>query len=732
MTDERSDTAATSLAAAPQFPSNEQTAHTVQFYSEDNVLLNEVSRFIGTALGAGDAAIVIATPAHREGLAQRLSQRGLDISRMASEGRFVALDAAETLSKITTYGFPDRSRFTELIGGQIVSAQKRTERERPVAIFGEMVALLWAEGRSTAVLQLEGLWNELAKTHSFCLRCAYPIGSFYREEHGEPFLKICGQHSVVIPGENYTLLTSDEQRLRSIAYLQQRSEALEAEISLRESEGRFRLLVEAVQDYAIFMLDTEGRVTTWNAGAERIKGYKPSEILGKHFSVFYPEADVRSGKPQWELEIAGKEGRFEDEGWRLRKDGSKFWANVIITALRDDKGQLCGYGKVTRDFTERKQAEELLRESEERFRLLVEAVRDYAIFMLDTEGRVATWNVGAERIKGYRASEIIGRHFSCFYPEEDIRSNKPQLGLEAAAREGRFETEGWRLRKDGSKFWANVVITAIRGTAGNLIGFGKVTRDFTDRMLADKALHDSQSRLQESEKSLRELSLHLLRTQDEERRRIGRELHDSLGQNLSFMKMKLDSLKSLTGGGGKIDDIQQHLAEFGRIVADSVTEVRTISYLLYPPMLEELGLKSAISWYVDGFTKRSGIQTTLEIPCDLGRLPRDAEMAMFRILQESLTNVHRHSGSRTATVRLLLKDARLILEITDRGKGIPSANLEESGEDWTGALGVGLRGMHERMRQLGGKLELKSTSTGTTIIAEVPIETAISAGAASA
>ena len=598
MDNERSDNTAT-----PQSPTHERRAHTVQFYSEDEVLLAEVSRFIGTALGAGDAAIVIATPAHREGLAQRLSQRGLDISRLASEGRFVALDAAETLSKITIYGFPDRSRFTELIGGQIVSAQKRTEREQPVAIFGEMVALLWAEGKGTAVLQLEGLWNEIAKTHSFRLRCAYPIGSFYREEHGESFLKICGQHSVVIPGEHYTLLTGDEQRLRSIAYLQQRAEALEAEIALRHSE--------------------------------------------------------------------------------------------------------------------------------ERFRLMVEAVRDYAIFMLDTEGRVTTWNVGAERIKGYRASEIIGRHFSCFYPEEDIRSNKPQLGLEAAAREGRFETEGWRLRKDGSKFWAVVIITAIRDTAGNLLGFGKVTRDFTDRMLADKALHDSRSRLQESEKSLRELSLHLLRTQDEERRRIGRELHDSLGQNLSFMKMKLDSLKSLTGAR-KIDDIQQDLAEFGRLVEDSVTEVRTISYLLYPPMLEELGLKSAISWYVDGFTKRSGIETTLEIPCDLGRLPRDAEMAMFRILQESLTNVHRHSESRTATVRLQLRDARLILEVADQGKGIPSANLEESGQDWTGALGVGLRGMHERMRQLGGKLELKSTSTGTTIVAEVPIETLTSADAASA
>ena len=216
-------------------------------------------------------------------------------------------------------------------------------------------------------------------------------------------------------------------------------------------------------------------------------------------------------------------------------------------------------------------------------------------------------------------------------------------------------------------------------------------------MLAHKDLVDSQSRLQESEKSLRELSLHLLRTQDEERRRIGRELHDSLGQNLSFMKMKLDSLKSLTGGG-KIDDIQQDLAEFGRIVEDFVGGLVSFFLSLFSPLLEELGLKSAISWYVDGFTKRSGIQTRLEIPRALGRLPRDAELALFRILQESSTNVHRHSGSRTAIVRLLLRDARLILEVTDQGKGIPTANLEESGEDWTGALGVGLRGMHERMR----------------------------------
>lgn len=246
------------------------------------------------------------------------------------------------------------------------------------------------------------------------------------------------------------------------------------------------LLVESVQDYAIFALDPHGYILSWNAGARRLKGYSPSEIIGKHFSVFYPEEKVAERFPEYELEVATREGRFEDEGWRIRKDGSRFWASVVITALRTSQGRLVGFGKVTRDLTERRQSEEAVRVSEERFRLIVESAREYAIFMLDPTGHVATWNEGAQRIKGYSADEIIGRHFSTFYPPEDIVAGKPPRELEIAERVGKYEEEGWRVRKDGSLFWASVAITALRNREGRLIGFGKVTRDLTQRRAAEE------------------------------------------------------------------------------------------------------------------------------------------------------------------------------------------------------------------------------------------------------
>jgi PAS domain S-box-containing protein len=462
------------------------------------------------------------------------------------------------------------------------------------------------------------------------------------------------------------------------------------------------------------MLDPDGRIASWNAGAERIKGYRTSEIIGQHFSTFYPKEDVRSGKPQRLLSVAESEGHVEDEGWRVRKDGSRFWANVTITAVRDASGSLIGFGKVTRDLTEWRRAEVALRRSEERSRLFVDAVQDYAIFMLDPEGCVSTWNTGAERIKGYKASEIVGQHFSRFYPEEDVRAGKPPWELDVATKEGRFEDEGWRVRKDGSRFWANVIITRVRDSAGVLLGFTKVTRDFTERMLAQKSLEESKQKLQESEKSLRDLSLHLLRTQDEERREIGREIHDSLGQYLSVLKMKLDSMSSSAVTA-------EESTQCANIVEECVKEVRTISYLLYPPMLEEMGLKSAIPWYLDGFSKRSGIDTTFQVSDDFERLSRDAELVLFRVLQECLTNVQRHSGSKTADIYISRTDNAVTLLVTDRGKGLPTAVLEQGTQDWMGSFGVGLRGMSERLRQLGGALEISSSDSGTQVRATVPI-----------
>ncbi|MBA8833681.1 PAS domain S-box protein (plasmid) [Rhizobium leguminosarum] len=267
-----------------------------------------------------------------------------------------------------------------------------------------------------------------------------------------------------------------------------------------DEEGRFRLLVDAITDYAIYMLSPEGIITSWNTGAQRFKGYKPSEILGEHFSRFYLEEDRAAGIPARALATAAEHGRFEGEGWRQRKDGTRFWAHVIIDPIRRPSGELIGYAKITRDLTERRAAEQTIRQSEEQFRRLVQGVSDYAIYMLDPNGNVSSWNFGAERIKGYRPQEIIGRHFSTFYTPEDRAAGLPETALSLARAEGRFEREGWRVRKDGSRFWASVVIDVIRDDDGDVLGFAKITRDITEKMETQRALEQAREELFQSQK----------------------------------------------------------------------------------------------------------------------------------------------------------------------------------------------------------------------------------------
>ncbi len=266
-------------------------------------------------------------------------------------------------------------------------------------------------------------------------------------------------------------------------------------------DRRYRLLVESITDYAVYMLDPDGIITSWNAGAQRFKGYTAAEIIGHHFSRFYTEEDRAAGLPAKALATAAGEGRFESEGWRLRKDGSRIWTHVIIDPIRNAaNGGLLGYAKITRDLTERRAAEAVLRNTQEQFRRLVESVTDYAIYMLDPQGFVVNWNQGAQRIKGYLPSEIIGQHFSKFYPLPDRENGEPQRGLATAEREGRFEKEGWRLRKDGSRFWASVVIDAIRGDDGELLGFAKVTRDISERRKAQQELETAREALFQAQK----------------------------------------------------------------------------------------------------------------------------------------------------------------------------------------------------------------------------------------
>jgi PAS domain S-box-containing protein len=570
----------TLFAPVTRWHDHDRRAHVVQFYEDDALLIDALSRFIGAALADGEAAIVIAKSSHREALDVQLEERGLNTVAARKQGTYIVLDAAETLSMVMTDGSLDSCKFQELVGWLIERATASAERENPrVALFGDMVALLVEEGDLSAAIKLERLWNDLGRNHAFSLRCGYTIGSFSRKEDSELFLKICGEHTAVIPSESYTTLLTDDQRLRTIVELQQKAQALEGQRALQQSEEKFRLLVETVQDYAIFMLDPDGCVISWNAGAERIKGYKASEIMGKHFSVFYPPDEAALRKPDRELKIATAKGRFEEEGWRLRKDGSRFWANVVITALHDETG---------------------------------------------------------------------------------------------------------RLR-----------------------GFAKVTRDITDRKLADECLRDLTGRL---------LSL-----QDEERRRLARELHDSTAQTLSALALNLALLQEY-GSFAEHPRVAKTIADAQILAEQASREVRTFSYLLHPPLLVDSSLAEALRWYVKGFAERTRIQVALEVPADFDRLPQDAETTLFRIVQESLTNVYRHSGASEAGVRLSRTAAGIKLEVWDRGKGLPAEDQEQ--RESLVSLGVGIRGMRERVAQLGGRMELRSGQPGTIVDVVVPIQAA--------
>jgi PAS domain S-box-containing protein len=341
--------------------------------------------------------------------------------------------------------------------------------------------------------------------------------------------------------------------------------------------------------------------------------------------------------------------------------------------------------------------------SERRYQLLVEGVKDYAIFMLSPDGHIASWNPGAERIKGYSAAEIIGQHFSRFYPEDDVRKGKPAHQLKRAIEEGRFEDEGWRVRRDGSRFWADVVITPVLDNEGRLQGFSKVTRDITDR--------------KQAEENLRALSGRLLQVQDEERRRMARELHDSAGQIVAAMGMNLGQLEN---EAHTIGPHAANLIKENQALLDELSkEVRTVSHLLHPPLLDELGLASALRTYVKGFAERSKIKVDLRISDDFGRLRPDSETAIFRLVQESLSNIHRHSGSRVATIHISRSSGAVCIEVRDAGKGIPPEKRAEM--EAAGNAGVGIRGMRERMRQLGGALEISSSDHGTLVSARLPI-----------
>ena len=463
-------------------------------------------------------------------------------------------------------------------------------------------------------------------------------------------------------------------------------------------------LLELAHD-GVVVRDAESRVISWNRGAERMYGWTKDEALGKVTHVL-----LRTEFPEPLEQVERKlnaTGAWEGELVHTTRSGARIIVASRQVLHQDEYGLAFAILEINRDITEGKRAQEAQRASEERFRLLVDQVRDYAIFMLDVEGYIQTWNSGAERIKGYRAAEIVGKHFSCFFPRTDIQAGKPAHNLKVAAREGRFLDEGWRVRKDGSKFWANVVITALHDSSGNLSGFAKVTRDMTDHKLA--------------EESLSQLSGRLLKLQDEERRRIARELHDSTSQTLSALALNLSLLQLRTS---QLDsEVLKTVAEAVRLAEQASNEVRNISHLLHPPDLDEVGLTAAIQWHVRKFAERTGLHVDVKLPPHFQRLDSEQELTLFRVVQEGLTNVHRHSGSSTARVQLALRRGNVVLQIEDMGHGIPTGALDlDYGFSGSIDVGVGIRGMRQRIRQLGGQLEIRSNHSGTCVTAILPLE----------
>jgi PAS domain S-box-containing protein len=493
----------------------------------------------------------------------------------------------------------------------------------------------------------------------------------------------------------------------------------------KSNEGRFRMLVDAVIDYAIYMLDPDGTITSWNPGARRFKGYEESEIIGENFSRFYTEEDRKAGLPQRALEISEREGKFENEGWRVRKDGTQFWAYVVIDPIRDSAGKLVGFAKVTRDLTERMQVEADLRRSQEQFRLLVQGVTDYAVYMLSPEGYVSSWNPGAERIKGYTPEQIIGQHFSRFYTEEDRQAGLPLQTLEIAAREGRFEREGWRVRKDGTKFFANVVVDAIHSPDGSLLGFAKITRDITERMKAARALEEAREALLQSQKmeAIGQLT--------------GGIAHD-FNNLLMAIHGSLELLqRRLPGNDPKvallIDNALQGARRGAALTQRMLAFARRQELKLTP-----LDVRDVVQRMTNLLQSSLGpsVRVETDFPLKLPKINADANQIELALLNLAINGRDAMPKGGTITIGATkrtdvpgLKTGNYIcVSVTDTGTGMDEETLKRATEPFFTTKGVGkgtglgLPMVHGMVEQSGGKLLLKSEpGRGTSAELYLPV-----------
>jgi PAS domain S-box-containing protein len=485
----------------------------------------------------------------------------------------------------------------------------------------------------------------------------------------------------------------------------------------KAGENRFQLLVNAVTDYAIYMLDPSGRVATWNAGARRFKGYEADEIIGEHFSLFFTPEDRAKSLPERVLRTAAEEGRYEGEGRRVRKDGTLIWVHAVVDPIRDEDGTLLGYAKVTRDVTEKKAAERALYASEQQFRMLVQGVRDYAIYMLDPQGRVTNWNAGAEQIKGYTADEIVGEHFSRFYTEEDRANGEPARALETALREGRYEREAERVRKDGTRFWASVVLDPIRDETGELIGFAKVTRDITEQRRAQDELEEARTALFQAQKlqALGELTGGIAHDFNNLMTVIRGSAELLQNENIDPEK-KRRCVRAILETSDRATTLTGRLLAFGRRQA------------LRPEPID-VGVRLDALGEVLSRTLGSTIRVELEVAPDVWPIEVDAAELETALLNAAVNarDAMPEGGTITLSAENVPDENAVCISVTDTGEGIPAELMPRVFEPFFTTkpvgkgTGLGLSQIHGFAAQTGGRADIRSNpGEGTTLSLMLP------------
>lgn len=483
------------------------------------------------------------------------------------------------------------------------------------------------------------------------------------------------------------------------------------------TERRYRLLVDAVSDYAIYMLDAGGYILTWNAGARRFKGYDDAEIIGQHFSRFFTPEDRAAGLPETILRTAAEEGRYESEGRRVRKDGKLIWVHVVVDPIISDDGSLVGFAKITRDITDRRAADQSLFAAEQRFRLLVQGVRDYAIYMLDLEGRVTNWNAGAEAIKGYAGAEIIGQHFSRFYTQEDRDRGEPALALERALRDGRYEREAERLRKDGSRFWAHIVLDPIHDERGELIGFAKITRDISEKKRSQDELEQARSALFQSQKM------------------------QALGELTGGIAHDFNNLMTVIRGSAELLQKEDLAPEKRRRYVNAITETADKATALTAKLLafgrrqtlkpEVLDLGSRLDAFgeVVSHSLGSQIDVRLDLAPDLWPIEADAAELETALLNAAFNarDAMPNGGIITISAHNLTEDNTVCIALHDTGEGIDPDMIERVFEPFFTTkpvgrgTGLGLSQIHGFAAQTGGHARISSApGEGTTVFIQLP------------